>query len=245
MKTGSGLVTFAKSKIGTPYFYGCKMKILTEGIMNTMHTLYPTTVTALYMAKARLKGIVGRECTDCSGLIGAYRGKQIGSAQLYQEAVARLSVNDFQKWADGVVCWRSGHVGVFFKTDNACYVIEAKGIDYGTVLSNFNPKKWTYGLTFSDMRYTYSETAEHIHREVNPYFEPARNLGKGCTGEDVKWVQFELCEAGYKKEIDKAGGIDGVYGSATTKAVKAFQKSCKIGCDGIVGSVTRKYLKAN
>lgn len=245
MKTGNGLVTYAKSKIGTPYFYGCKMKPLTEAYMQNMHSLYPSTVTSLYMAKARLKGMVGKVCTDCSGLIGGYRDKQIGSAQLYSTAKARLNINDYSKFANGVVLWRKGHVGVFFSVDGNHYVIEAKGINYGTVLSNFRAKDWTCGLTFSDIIYEYGETAEHSAKEPNPYVEPNRTLKKGDKGEMVKWVQWELCEAGYKADLMKAGGIDGDFGKATEKAVKDFQKSCKITVDGIVGSVTRSYLKGN
>lgn len=245
MKTGNGLVAYAKSKIGTPYFYGCKMKPLTEAYMRQMHELYPSTVTTLYMAKARLKGMVGKVCTDCSGLIGGYRDKQIGSAQLYSTAKARLNINDYQKFANGVVLWRKGHVGVFFSVNGFPYVIEAKGINYGTVISNFKAKDWTCGLTFSDIIYEYGETAEHSHQEPNPYIEPNRTLKKGDKGEMVKWVQWELCEAGYKNDLMKAGGIDGDFGKATEKAVKAFQKSCKITVDGIVGSITRAYLKGD
>ena len=244
-KTGKGMVEYAKSLVGTPYFYGCKLQILSEGMMERLHTLYPSTVTRAYILKARLKGQVGRKCADCSAIVGGYRGMQLGSAQLYQTAQARLSIDDYQKWADGVVCWRKGHVGVFFRVDAYCYVIEAKGIDYGTVLSNFIPKKWTCGLTFSDLEYEYNQTADHTNRQPNPYVEPIRNIGKGCRGEDVKWLQFELCEAGYTKEINKAGGIDGVFGSATLRCVKEFQKSCKIPVDGVVGPVTKRYLKTN
>ena len=243
MKTGNGLVAYAKEHIGTPYFYGAKMKILTEAYMQNMHDLYPSTVTKLYMALARAKGLVGRVCVDCSGLIGAYREKQIGSSQLYSTAKARLNINDYQKFANGVVLWRKGHVGVFFSVDGNHYVIEAKGINYGTVLSNFRAKDWTCGLTFADMLYEYGETAEHTAKEPNPYVEPNRTLKKGDKGEMVKWVQWELCEAGYKADLMKAGGIDGDFGKATEKAVKAFQKSCKIGVDGIVGNITRAYLK--
>lgn len=243
MKPAQSLVDYCKSKIGTPYFYGAKMQVLTEPYMAMMHDLYPSTVTKAYMTLARLKGMVGKECTDCSGLIGAFRKRQIGSAQLYATAKARLEVADYQKWANGVVAYRQGHVGTFYQENGKFYVVEAKGINYGTVLSTFNPKKWEKGLTFDDLTYVYAETAEHTGRATNPYMEPVNNLKKGDKGEGVKWIQFELREAGFAKEIDKAGGIDGDFGKATEKAVKEFQKSCKITADGIVGKMTRAYLK--
>lgn len=240
MKNGIGLVYYTLSKVGTPYFYGSKMKVLTETFMQQMHKQYPSTVTNSYMNKARKKGQVGKICVDCSGLIGAYRQKQIGSAQLYQTAYTRLPVNEHEHWANGVVCWREGHVGVFCRIDGAEKVIEAKGINYGTVVSDFVPSKWTCGLTFSDMEYVYEVNlaGQATWKQPNPYPVPTRTLYKGCKGDDVKWLQFELNEAGFKLDID------GSFGSKTEKAVAEYQASCKLAVDKRVGPETRKALKA-
>lgn len=240
MKNGIGLVDYARSKVGTPYFYGSKMKVLTETYMKQMHSLYPSKVTNSYMNKARKKGQVGKICVDCSGLIGAYRGKQIGSAQLYQTAYTRLPVNEHEHWANGVVCWREGHVGVFWRTSDGEKVIEAKGINYGTIVSDFVPSKWTCGLTFSDMEYVYEVnlSSQSTWKQPNPYPVPTRTLYKGCKGEDVRWLQFELNEAGFKLDID------GSFGSKTEKAVAEYQASCKLAVDKRVGPETRKALKA-
>ena len=246
-KTGKGLVEFAKSKVGTPYFYGCKLETLTETLMQRMHTYYPSTVTLAYMLKARLKGQIGKINADCSSIIGGYRGKQLGSSQLYQTAYTRLPVTSYRDWADGVECWRSGHVGTFFQQDGRYYVVEAKGINYGTVISEFDPKKWECGLTFKDIEYTYDTNLSPISdwHKKNPYTEPVRTLKKGDSGVDVMWVQFELCEAGYETEIMRSGGIDGVAGRVFDKCVRDFQRECGITVDGIVGKDTRKRLKAN
>ena len=71
MKTGSGMVEYARGRLGTPYFYGAKIPEgnLTEKKMSTMHAMYPKVVTNAYMAKARRKGQVGKVNVDCSGLI--------------------------------------------------------------------------------------------------------------------------------------------------------------------------------
>ena len=236
--TGNELVIYAKGKVGTPYFYGTKMQELTEYFMQAMHEMYPKTVTTLYMAKARNKGMVGKICTDCSGLISGYTKKILGSAQLYSQAYARLSVKDWRKWANGVVCWRQGHVGIFFMDAGKPKVIEAKGINYGTVISDFKEKDWSYGLTFAWMSYVYPEAAETSWRRPNPYAEPVYNVRKGDTGEGVKWLQFELNEAGYSL------AIDGDFGRKTDKALRSFQTSSKLVCDGICGKKTRAALKA-
>ena len=58
MKTGNGMVEYARNRLGTPYFYGAKIPegALTERKMSTMHAMYPKVVTISYMAKARRKG---------------------------------------------------------------------------------------------------------------------------------------------------------------------------------------------
>ena len=241
MKTAIGLVDYCKSKVGTPYFYGSKMKVLTETYMAQMHKLYPSTVTTLYMAKARRQKQVGVINTDCSGLPGAYREKQIGSYQLYQTAYTRLPIAEYKNFANGVILWKQGHVGVFFWDGNTPKVIEAKGINYGVVISDFVQSKWTYGLTFSDMEYNYEVNlaSQATWKQPNPYTAPVRTLTKGCKGDDVKWLQYELNEAGFNLDVD------GSFGPKTLKAVKEYQKSCKLVVDGRVGPATRKALKAN
>lgn len=59
----------------------------------------------------------------------------------------------------------------------------------------------------------------------------------GSTGSEVKRVQTKLKELGYYK-----GSIDGIYGSATKKAVTSFQRNCGITADGICGKQTLLYL---
>lgn len=252
MLTGKGLAEFALSKLGTPYFYGAKMQKLTEPFMAYMHKAYPSTVTTSYIAKARTKGMVGKVCCDCSGLIGAYRGKQIGSAQLYSSASQRLSMSKVDSFPVGTVLWKSGHVGVYVGDG---YCVEEKGINYGCVKTKVSSTPWKYGLLFSDM--TYNKEMTGTHKSPNPYHEPSeivtstsqarlKNIATYINkGEGVKWLQWELCEAGFQNEIDLSGGIDGVCGNVTVTCLITFQKSCKIAADGLCGKDTRKCLKEN
>lgn len=236
-KSGVELAAYATSKIGTPYFYGSKMTKLTESFMAIMAKDYPKMVTPRYIAKARSKGLVGKVCVDCSGLIGSYRGKQLGSSQLYSTASKRLPIANVKDFPIGTVLWKSGHVGVFVGYECGIPMcVEAKGIDYGTIMSKVSDTKWQYGLLFSDMSYDEVNIGGN-ERLTNPYTEPTRNIKKGCKGEDVKWVQFELKESGYDIKID------GIYGSASEKACKSFQTSAKLLVDGIVGKNTRNAMK--
>lgn len=236
--TGNELVNYVKCKVGTPYFYGTKMNKLTESKMQLLHTLYPATVSNAYIAKARKQGQVNKINTDCSGLISGYTGKVLGSSQLYSQAKARLNIKEYEKFAKGVVLWRQGHVGVYIGDGK---VIEAKGINYGVVETNIKDGNWSYGLTFDWMEYNYNEKVNDIStKKPNPYPEPVtRTLGKGCKGEEVKWLQYELVESGYKI------AIDGSFGSKTLAALKSFQQSAKLVVDGKCGPKTRKALKCN
>ena len=58
-------------------------------------------------------------------------------------------------------------------------------------------------------------------------------LKKGSQGQDVVRLQNFLKSQGYN-----VGKVDGIFGSQTESAVKAFQKSQGLSVDGIVGSKT-------
>ena len=59
------------------------------------------------------------------------------------------------------------------------------------------------------------------------------SIKKGNKGDDVKVIQSKLKELGFL-----SGSVDGIFGSNTEKAVKAFQKSAGLKDDGIVGNKT-------
>ena len=71
-----------------------------------------------------------------------------------------------------------------------------------------------------------------------PYDEPSMNVLRGSSGEGVQWVQWQLDRLGYAP-----GGIDGIFGVNTDKAVRAFQRAAGLAVDGIVGVNTRRALE--
>lgn len=240
MLTGKGLVDFAKSKVGTNYVYGAKGAdgIFTQKKLDWLAKNYPNMYTKSYYAKAKAR--VGTVCCDCSGLISWYTKKNLGSSQLYAQASERMPISEYKKFPLGTVLWKSGHVGVYIGDGMVC---EEKGINYGCVITKISSQKWVYGLKFPWM--VYDET------RLNPYKEPNNVISKGCKGDGVKWVQYELREAGYDRKFKYNGKtynpveIDGDFGKITDAAVRSFQQSCKIKVDGQVGIMTREKFRLN
>ncbi len=68
----------------------------------------------------------------------------------------------------------------------------------------------------------------------------AATYRQGSTGAQVRTIQDKLKRWGYYN-----GEVDGIFGSATRKAVVAFQKKNGLAADGIVGPNTLRALGMN
>lgn len=250
--TGKGLADFALCRVGMPYFYGAKISygVLTEAFMEEMHQKFPGIVDDVYLKKAREKKQVGKVNVDCSGLIGAYRHRERSTAQLYATAYMRLPIENLSDFAIGTVLWKQGHVGIYIgKHDKKYLCVEAKGIDYGTIISKVGDTDWEAGLTFPDIRYEYKRKICGTWKGENPYMEPAfpvmhpqkaaENRGQKTVtcGEGVRWLQWELREAGYDVKVD------GIFGEETEAAVIAFQTSCELFPNGIADRAVQVCLR--
>ena len=62
----------------------------------------------------------------------------------------------------------------------------------------------------------------------------------GSRGQEVRQIQKKLKSLGFY-----SGSVDGIYGTATQKAVRNFQKNCGITADGVAGPKTLLYLGLN
>lgn len=83
-----------------------------------------------------------------------------------------------------------------------------------------------------------SFTAFYINTHPSENDSAIHALSKlGSKGDEVRRIQKKLKELGFY-----SGAVDGIYGSATKKAVTAFQKNCGITADGIAGPKTLKFL---
>lgn len=83
------------------------------------------------------------------------------------------------------------------------------------------------------------------NKEDYPYgkaSETSGNIKQGAKGNAVKAIQYALNKLGYGNS--GTSSVDGIFGSNTAKAVRAFQKAMGIKQDGIVGKNTREKFKA-
>jgi peptidoglycan hydrolase-like protein with peptidoglycan-binding domain len=67
-----------------------------------------------------------------------------------------------------------------------------------------------------------------------------RLIRRGLVGLDVSVLQFTLTRRGVR-----VGGVDGVFGRNTDRAVRRFQSRRGLVVDGVVGPATRRALKSN
>ena len=83
----------------------------------------------------------------------------------------------------------------------------------------------------SKVAYTYHDVIDNLDEYKGGYKLGDRTLKKGCEGADVKELQKDLMQLGYK--LPKYGA-DGDFGSETERAVKAFQKDKGLTVNGIM-----------
>lgn len=81
-----------------------------------------------------------------------------------------------------------------------------------------------------------AESIDNHPKTGNPYAEPTKNVRYGSSGNEVRWVQYQLNLYGYGLLID------GAAGEQTIAALKNYQYNHRLLCDGICGPVTRKAL---
>ena len=224
MKKSSELVTFVKSKLGTPYVYGMKGTVMTASAYEYLRRQYPAYV------KEADKEKIGRVCVDCSGLISWCTGLLRGSSSYKDTARKVLLINRIDDAVPGCALWKQGHIGVYIGEG---YCIEARGSAYGTVKTRVKDRPWTHILWLHDIDYT--------------------DAGTPATTEEKKSAQ-EWANRYLRAEIDSgdipALVIDGALGPKSEKAFcRCLQKwlnekkGAGLDVDGSFGPLTRGAIK--
>ena len=207
------------SKLGVNYLYASKGEVATEQKINMWAKMYPSYYTHTRLKKAmKMKGSLA---TDCSGLISWYTGIMRGSQGYYDTAVKRGSIKDIPERV-GVAVWRKGHIGVYVGFG---LVVEAKGIDYGVVVTKLKDGNWTHWLQLKDIAYF--------------DYEPEYKINKNSKRTDVAFLQTTLNTKGYNLNVD------GIYGTKTAQAVLDFWNKYGWSIKGQTGySVGKDTIKA-
>ena len=134
------------------------------------------------------------------------------------------------------------HTGGYF---NGATCECAVGVQY------FNPMKknrWTHWAIAKCFESGYQIPQQPTEPQKEPEKQPEKGqqtvnktIRKGNMGELVKQCQTMLQKLGYDLGIC---GVDGDFGTATEKAVRAFQKASGLAVDGVVGKNTWAALEA-
>lgn len=146
---------------------------------------------------------------------------QFGVDPVPQNVYVNVFIKKNGKWT---------HTGGYF---NGATCECANGVQY------FNPMKknrwthWAVAKCFAS-GYKLPETPVKEQTKVSK-----KTIRKGNYGELVKQLQTRLKELGYDLGVC---GVDGDFGIATERAVKAFQKDHGLVQDGVVGAKTWEAL---
>ena len=149
--TGKELVTFAKSKLGTPYVYGMKGEVMTLSKYNQLKSMYGDLVWDSDRNK------VGKVCCDCSGLISWATGIIRNSTGYYNTAIEVQPISTISKAPIGAAVWQKGHIGIFI--GNGEYIAE-DGSAYGCRKNKLSKASFTHWLRLKDIDYTEKEEVD-------------------------------------------------------------------------------------
>lgn len=240
-KTAQGLVEYAKSQIGKPYWYGSFGNAASKEFYEQKKRQYPSYYNWEYTPE-----VAGQKVHDCVGLIKGYlwcdspedatpvyNAAQDKSANgMYAVCTTKGAISTIPE-VIGVLVFMSNHVGVYIGNGE---VVEARGHAYGVVktkLANRAWKNWGY--------------CPYITYESNtPVSAPAHTLTSTSANkidtvvEVQKWLNQNY-----------ASGLatDNSYGRKTrialTKALQVELGFTGADVDGSCGKNTKGVIKKN
>jgi len=155
--TGKELVAFCRSKIGTPYIYGAKGKVMTKDKYDDLRRIYGKK----YVWDSDAKKI-GRVCVDCSGLISWACNRPLNSAGWKGLANVVRPISSIADAPVGALVWCTGHIGVYTGMKNGVpYYVAADGSAYGVREAPISKNRFTHWLLVEDV-FSYEEEDEEV-----------------------------------------------------------------------------------
>ena len=148
-------MAFAKSKLGVPYVYGMKGKVMTEALYDSLKKTYGNLVWDSDRQK------IGKVCCDCSGLISWATGIARSSQNYHDTALEIEPIATIAKAPIGAAVWRKGHIGIYI--GNGEYIAE-DGSAYGCRINKLRNAGFTHWLKLKDIDYTEQEDSEMVEQ---------------------------------------------------------------------------------
>ena len=189
-----------------------------------------------------------QKANNLFGMKGAYNGQSVTMPTTEYYNGVKCTVNaafrKYPSWADSI----ADHSGLFNRSARyanlrgltdyklACKYVQQDGYATSptytqTLLKTIeNYKLWAWDLEAMGKEVTFPPTG-------NPYSEPTKNIRLNSKGNDVRWLQYELNQHGYKLIVD------GIAGPKTIEALTHYQMHHDLIPDGICGPLTRASLK--
>lgn len=154
--TGAKLAEFCKAQVGSGYVWGGLGYTFSQTRLDQLRKAYPAVYTSTYQAKA--KKLFGKKVYDCVGLIKHFLWGNTGDGVLRRYGTNNIpdtTANGMLALCKkqgaigtmpekiGLLVHQAGHVGVYLGGGK---VVEARGIDYGVVVTDLHNRNWkTWG----------------------------------------------------------------------------------------------------
>lgn len=147
-KNNIELAAWCISKVGCPYWYGTFGQIASESLLKQKRKQYPSHYTDARLAKMRSH--FGKQVFDCVGLIKGYMwesggrivynaAQDVSADTMYKLCKEKGDIKDIPE-IKGLLVFKKDHVGVYIGSGK---VVEAKGFNYGVVISNLKGSGFT------------------------------------------------------------------------------------------------------
>lgn len=258
MKTGEGLARFAEESAAAhvPYIYATYGAILTERKLAEVRKLYPERMSETRYQYAR-NHYVGRRTVDCYGLVKDYRWTggdaefpSINDTPRYDAKTDWNANTAFEKAkvkgpigtipeVRGLCVRYPGHVGVYLTGGK---VAEARGFDYGTVITDLkDPKrKWTHWFQEVGISYDQPDPKPTPGGEFDMQMKTLKRNADGSAMVDPNVLVFQSMMNTLKIRDDEGKELvcDSHYGKRSEQACKRFQSKKGLAVDGKCGPKT-------
>lgn len=184
------------------------------------------------------------------------RQRALGSAKIKQLARAWMKVIRDAGYECNVYCNYNWYINTCAGLDAKYWVAKYPKNDTGVMVASLKPNVGEVGWQYSskgrvagisgnvdmDQWYGSKQTTTPTDKPKNPYRDSGKvlkynRLLVGIPREDVRWLQWELGEAGYQLQND------GKFGPKTDLALRSYQATHKLVVDGKCGPATRVALE--